>query len=112
MVKGTWDRYTWAYETFLARSPSGIYLQTGKRTITGKEGGINCQALSEQGVLPMSFSHFSHLPGPGPHSEASEPQPHVSKYQEAVSFDILGMMWCVNSPNLNTIEPCWSWIKR
>ena len=69
---GSWDWYTWAYETFLARSPSGIYLQTGNRSITGKEWGINCQALSEHGVLPMNFSHFSRLPGTGPHFEASE----------------------------------------
>ncbi len=39
---------------------------------------------------------------------------HASKYQEPIymEFDIIQMFWCGNSPNLNIIEPCWSWMKR
>ena len=39
---------------------------------------------------------------------------HASKYQEAVymSFDIIRMLWCGNSPDLNMIEPCWIWMKQ
>ena len=39
---------------------------------------------------------------------------HASKYQKAVymSFDIIRMLWCGNSPDLNMIEPCWIWMKR
>ena len=39
---------------------------------------------------------------------------YASKYQEAVfmSFDIVRMVWCGNSPDLNMIEPCWPWMKR
>ena len=26
--------------------------------------------------------------------------------------NVLCMIWCGNPPNLNTIEPCWWWMKR
>lgn len=39
---------------------------------------------------------------------------HTSKHQEPVfmTLDILRMLWCGNSPDLNMIEPCWPWMKR
>lgn len=39
---------------------------------------------------------------------------YASKYQEPVFMEtgILCLLWPGNSPNLNMIEPCWSWMKR
>ena len=39
---------------------------------------------------------------------------HVSKHQEPVWLDVnvLRMIWCGNSPDLNQIEPCWWWMKK
>ena len=39
---------------------------------------------------------------------------YTSKFQEPVfiSIDILRLIWCGNSPDLNMIEPCWIWMKR
>ena len=39
---------------------------------------------------------------------------YASKFQEPVfmALDIMRMLWCGNSPDLNMIEPCWPWIKR
>ena len=39
---------------------------------------------------------------------------YASKYQEPVfmAIDILRLLWCGNSPDLNIIKPCWPWIKR
>ena len=38
---------------------------------------------------------------------------HVSKHQEPVWLDanILRLLWCGNSPDLNMIESCWWWMK-
>lgn len=39
---------------------------------------------------------------------------HNSKYQAEIFslHDIICLLWPRNSPDLNMIEPCWSWLKR
>ena len=39
---------------------------------------------------------------------------HASKHQEPIfmAMDILRLLWCGNSPDLNCIELCWPWMKR
>lgn len=38
---------------------------------------------------------------------------HISRHQQAVYllFHVMKMIWCGNSPDINTSEPCWPWMK-
>ena len=89
---------------------------TGKITISGKKGGITWYRYQKQVLIPklLKFAQECKMERPDTLVMEDKAPAHASKFQELVfmSMDILRLIWCGNSPDLNMIEPCWIWMKR
>ena len=90
--------------------------ETGKITISGKKGGITWYRYQKQVLIPklLKFAQACKLERPDTMVMEDKAPAHASKFQDPVfmEMDILRLMWCGNSPDLNMIEPCWIWMKR
>ena len=88
----------------------------GKITISGKKGGITWYRYQKQILIPklLKFAQECKLERPDIIVMEDKARAYASKFQEPVfmSMDILRLIWCGNSPDLNMIEPCWIWMKR
>ena len=89
---------------------------TGKITISGKKGGITWYRYQKQVLIPklLAFAQECKMERPDTLVMEDKAPAHASKFQEPVfmSMNILRLIWCGNSPDLNMIEPCWIWMKR
>ena len=86
--------------------------ETGKAVREGKKGGIDWWRYQQEILIP--FAQQCKVERPSTVVQEDKAPAHNSKHQNKVFMDadILRIIWCGNSPDLNQIEPCWLWMKR
>ena len=91
-------------------------VETGKIIISGKKGGITWYRYQKKVLIPklLKFAQECKKDRPQTIDIKDKAPVYASKHQEPVfmTIDILRLLWCRNSPDLNMIEPCWPWMKR
>ena len=117
-LKAEWELNT-AVERMGLRNKAGKKPQWkwdkahGKIVRDGKKGGIDWYRYQTV-ILLKKLIPFAQSCGPEYYVMEDKAPPHASKHQDQIFMDanVLRLMWCGNSPDLNPIESCWWWMKR
>ena len=85
----------------------------GKIVRDSKKGGIDWYRYQKV-ILMKKLIPFAQSCGPEFYVMEDKAPAHASKHQDQIFIDanVLRLIWCGNSPDLNPIEACWWWMKR
>lgn len=90
--------------------------KNGKLSRQAGGGGIDWYRYQKKILIPKLFPFAKECMESRPKTLVQEDNaPSHSHYIQQRVFDlyeIKRLFWCANSPDLNTIEPCWPWMKR
>ena len=90
--------------------------ETGKIVRESQKGGIDWYRYQKKILIPklIPFAQECKKERPGTLVQEDKAPAHASKHQEVVFSlaDVMRLIWCGNSPDLNAIEPAWPWMKR
>ncbi|EDN06634.1 predicted protein [Histoplasma mississippiense (nom. inval.)] len=89
--------------------------ETGKLS-RGKSNGIDWYRYQVKILLPKLFPFANECEKERPNTIVQEDRApahdHYIQHHIYEIHHIQRMLWCANSPDLNTIEPAWTWMKR
>ena len=85
----------------------------GKIVRNAKKGSIDWYRYQTVILLKLLIL-FAKIYSPEALVQEDKAPSYTSKHQNQIFLDanVLRLMWCGNSPDLNAIEPCWWWMKR
>lgn len=90
--------------------------KNGKLSRVAGGGGIDWYRYQKKILIPKLFPFAKECMKSRPYTIVEEDNaPSHSHYIQQRVFDLYEierLFWCANSPDLNTIEPCWPWMKR
>jgi hypothetical protein len=89
---------------------------TGAYVLKDGKGGINWYRYQKKILEPLllPFAKKCLEKRPGTIVQEDKAPAHASRYQQEIFdiWEIQRLLWPGNSPDLNTIEPTWFWMKR
>jgi len=82
----------------------------------GKKGGIDWWRYRIKILIPRLLPFAKEYEKERPNTVVQEDRaPSHKHHAQQLLYDIEGvqrLLWCLNSPDLNAIEPAWPWMKR
>ena len=106
-----------ATSTMLGRKPVFKHDEnTGAYVLKEGKGRINWYRYQEVILKPLllPFAKECSKERPSTLMQEDGAPSHSSRYQQEVFdlWEVMRLLWLLNSPDLNMIEPCWFWMKR